>query len=62
MTGMGKALMGTGAAARQARDRGGAAAISSPLLEDVSINARRHPDQHHRRFRPDGCGDERSCS
>jgi cell division protein FtsZ len=39
MSGMGRALMGTGTRRRrEARDRGRAEAISSPLLEDVSID------------------------
>ncbi len=54
MTGMGMALMGTGIAKGENRALEAAQrAISSPLLEETSIEgATRRPDQHHRRPRP----------
>ena len=55
MSGMGMALMGTGSRRGEHRALDAAQqAISSPLLDDTSIEgATRHPDQHHRRPRPD---------
>ena len=55
MTGMGMALMGTGIAKGEHRALEAAQrAISSPLLEETSIQgAKRRADQHLRRPRPD---------
>ena len=55
MSEMGKAMMGTGEAEGDRRAIDAAeAAISNPLLEDVSMKgAARRADQHHRRPRHD---------
>ena len=63
MSGLGRALMGTGIGHGKRRALEAAElAISSPLLEDVTIHgAHRHPDQHHRRPGPHAARGQRGA-